>query len=182
MKKYGWSWYVFGAQAVVAYGHPRMTADVDVTVALGGDSTAQLVNAMMSERFRLRVENFESFVAQTRVLPFFHEPSGMPVDMVLAGPGLEELFMGRARQLDLGGIEVPVISAEDLCVTKVLAGRPKDREDIVGILRERGSDLDLAQIRETLTTVEAALGQSDLSPAFEEIVARALRTKRPTHP
>jgi hypothetical protein len=28
----GVRWYVFGAQAVVAYGRPRLTADLDVTV------------------------------------------------------------------------------------------------------------------------------------------------------
>ena len=28
------SWYVFGAQAVIAYGVPRLSADVDVTVRL----------------------------------------------------------------------------------------------------------------------------------------------------
>jgi hypothetical protein len=28
-------WYVFGAQAVIAYGVPRLSADVDVTIALG---------------------------------------------------------------------------------------------------------------------------------------------------
>ena len=34
-------WYVFGAQTVVAYGVPRFSADVDVTVALApANSTA----------------------------------------------------------------------------------------------------------------------------------------------
>jgi len=27
-------WYVFGAQAVIAYGVPRLSADVDITVRL----------------------------------------------------------------------------------------------------------------------------------------------------
>src|SRR5438128_1463929 len=83
----------------------------------------QRVDAMALARFRLRVSNVDSFVAQTRVLPFVHQPTGMPLDVVLAGPGLEELFLERARPLDLGGVEVPVISPEDLLVTKVLAGR-----------------------------------------------------------
>ena len=33
-------WYVFGAQAVIAYGVPRLSADVDVTVALAPDDAA----------------------------------------------------------------------------------------------------------------------------------------------
>src|SRR5207237_482031 len=31
-------WYVFGAQAVMAYGVPRLSADVDVTLALVPDA------------------------------------------------------------------------------------------------------------------------------------------------
>lgn len=38
------------------------------------------------------------FVARTRVLPFLHQATGIPLDVVLAGPGLEKLF------LDLGQI------------------------------------------------------------------------------
>lgn len=34
----GLRWYVFGAQAVVAHGRPRLTADVDVAVDLAGAS------------------------------------------------------------------------------------------------------------------------------------------------
>lgn len=33
-RKRAWRWYVFGAQAAVAHGRPRMTADIDVTVEL----------------------------------------------------------------------------------------------------------------------------------------------------
>ncbi len=67
---------------------------------------------------------------------------------------------------------VPVLTAEDLIVTKVLAGRPKDVEDIRGVLAERGERLDLARIRDVLHMLEQALGQSDLVPQFEAELAR----------
>ena len=34
-------WYVFGAQAVILYGVPRLSADVDVTLALEPDAPDQ---------------------------------------------------------------------------------------------------------------------------------------------
>jgi hypothetical protein len=33
----GTRWYLFGAQAVIIWGAPRMSADIDVTVDLGLD-------------------------------------------------------------------------------------------------------------------------------------------------
>jgi Nucleotidyl transferase of unknown function (DUF2204) len=167
-------WYLFGAQAVQIWGLPRLSADVDVTVALRGEPAA-FVQAMAAGGFELRVEGIEDFVKRTRVYPFVHRDTGIPVDIVLAGPGLEEEFLKRARPVDLGGVTVPVIDPEDLVVTKILAGRPKDIEDVRGILRERLEQLDIDRIRRLLDLLQRALGQSDLLPAFE----RELADRRP---
>ena len=89
------------------------------------------------------------------------------MDVVLAGPGLEEEFLDRAIDIQIEGTAVPVISPEDLIVTKVLAGRPKDIEDVRGVLRERAESLDISRIRGTLRLLEEALAQSDLLVVFE---------------
>jgi len=165
-------WYVFGAQAVVLWGRPRLTADIDVTVRMDPEEPERLVRALEASGFSLRIGNTPEFVRRTRVLPFVHATSGMPMDVVLAGPGLEELFLSRAVPVTIGNLVVPVISPEDLIATKILAGRPKDIEDVRGILRERLSTLDLESIRSTLALLEEALGQSDLRPILERELAR----------
>ncbi len=171
-------WYLFGAQAVQVWGTPRLSADVDVTVRLpSGEDAASLVTALRDAGFDLRVADADDFVARTRVLPFVHRPSRIPVDVVLAGPGPEEEFIARARRVSLAGVSVPVLSPEDLVVTKILAGRPKDLEDVRGILREQGDAFDLTRVRELLRLLEAALGQSDLVPLFEEQLAASRRAR-----
>lgn len=175
LRAVGARWYLFGAQAALIWGRPRLTADVDVTVRLEPEDPGALVRAFAAHGFRLRVDQRDDFVRRTRVLPFVFEPDGLPVDVVLAGPGLEELFLSRAIPVQVGNVTVPVISPEDLIVTKILAGRSKDLEDVRGILLERLPQLDLTSIRSTLALVEAALGQSDLQPAFEAELTRAQR-------
>lgn len=171
-------WYLFGAQAAIVWGRPRLTADIDVTIHLGAEDPQRLVSALEDNGFALRVGQGADFVRRTRVLPFVHAASEMPVDVVLAGPGLEALFLSRAVGVTMAGVNVPVISAEDLIATKILAGRPKDIEDVRGILRERRSHLDLGSIRTTLAMLEDALGQSDLLPLFEHELANAEDTSR----
>ena len=165
-------WYVFGAQAALMWGRPRLTTDVDVTVKLGALATSAVVQALGRHGFSLAIKVDQDFVQQTRVLPLRHERSGLSLDLVLAGPGLEELFLQRAILMDVAGTAVPFISPEDLIVTKVLAGRPKDLDDIRGVLAERGAQLKAGQVRETLALLEDALGQSDLLPVFEREFAR----------
>ncbi len=127
---------------------------------------------METAGFELRVKDDPSFVKQTRVLPFAHAKTKLPLDVVLAGPGLEESFLDAVRRVDIAGARIPVIAPEDLIATKVLAGRPKDMEDVRGLLRHC-EPLDLARVRQVLEAVEAALGQSDLTPAFERLVRSA---------
>lgn len=98
-----------------------------------------LVDALAQAGFTSRVDEPATFVARTRVLPVVHAASGMPVDVVLAGPGLEELFLQRLRFEILEGVRVPVASTEDVVVMKVLAGRPKDIK--ISTTRSRFSQL-----------------------------------------
>lgn len=79
--------------------------------------------------------------------------------------------------VDVAGTVVPFISPEDLVVTKLLAGREKDIDDVRGVLVERGRTLDVASIRATLKLLEDALGQSDLTPALDRELDRWRRSE-----
>jgi hypothetical protein len=121
---------LFGAQAALLYGAARLTADADVTVDLGTRPTRELVDLLAASGFDLRVPDADDFVARTRVVPLVHRGTGMPIDVVLAGPGMEDLFLARARPHTVDDVTVPVASAEDVIVMKILAGRAKDHDDV----------------------------------------------------
>lgn len=121
----------------------------------------------------MRVDDVDDIVRRTWVLPVSHVSTGLPIDVVLGASGLEEQFVARARRIDLGGVTVPVISPEDLVVSKLLAGRPKDLEDVVGVIQLQADQLDLGQVRALLSQLEQALDQSDLLPALERALRRA---------
>ena len=164
-------WCLFGAQAVIVYGVPRLSADVDVTLALAPYAPERFTRDMESAGFALRVDD-PDFVRRTRVMPFVHVATGMPLDIVLAGSGLEEEFLARAVAKDIGGTTVPLIHLEDLIVAKVLASRGKDLDDARALWRLHGATLDEERIRRTLGLLERALDQSDLTPMFDSIAER----------
>jgi hypothetical protein len=172
LRSCGNRWYVFGAQAVAIWGRPRMSADLDVTAAILS-SHDEFVTAMQGAGFDLRVDEWRAFLDRTRVLPFVHRATGLPLDIVIAGPGLEDEFLDRATTVEIADLSVPIISPEDLVITKVLAGRTKDLEDIRTILDQQLPDLDLSRIRTLIDLLQQALSRSDLSPAFETLLAAA---------
>jgi len=110
-----------------------------------------------------------TFAMRTRVLPLVHRATALPLDLVLAESPLEEEFALRAIPLDLGGVVVPVATAEDLIVMKVLAGRPKDIEDARGLVGAQRNKLDVQRIRTLLTQLEEAIDSVDLVGTFESL-------------
>ena len=62
---------------------------------------------------------------------------------------------------------MPLIAPADTIIAKVLAGRPKDLDDVAGLWRLHRDRLDAAHIRQTLRALQEALSQSDLLPAFD---------------
>lgn len=175
LNRLGLRWYVFGAQAAIHYGSPRSTADVDVTVELAERAPSELLSALRAVGIEPRIELDEAFIAATRVLPMVHTPTRMDVDVVLAGPGPEETFLSRVRQSQFEGVSVPIASPTDLVVMKILAGRPKDLDDVVAVLRAAPQGLDTDDARRMLVEMEQLLGQSDLAPLLEQAIARARR-------
>ncbi len=164
-------WFLFGAQAAILHGVARLSADIDVTVELGARSAAELVAALAEAGLDLIGEDATRLAETTRVLAFVHRTSRIPVDVVLAGPGLEEQFFARVEERVVGEARVPVAAAEDLVVMKVLAGRPRDLDDVAAILRARRGTLDLPRIRATLGLLDDALDRRDLLSELDRLVS-----------
>ena len=116
---------------------PAWVGGVDegaAVVAIGGCARCSTVPAMSAVADALAAAGLrhrypdiaDELLARGAVLPLLHG-SGMEVDLVLAGSGLEALALERATRVAIDGVEVPVAYATDLVVMKVLAGRGKDR-------------------------------------------------------
>ena len=161
----GVEWYLFGAQAALLHGSTRLTADVDATVALEAVPAREFVRVLSKHGFSTRFSD-ESFIEMTRVVPVVHDRTGLPADLVLAGPGPEQLFLQRAVWTPIEELSVPVATAEDIIVMKILAGRPKDLEDVGAIVAAQRHRLDREHVEGLLHDLEEALAQSDLLPVW----------------
>ncbi len=170
LQSIGVRWYLFGAQAAMLHGAARLTADVDATIELAERPVSLLVHALRRHGFEPRIGDADDFVARTSVLPAAHVASGMAVDLVVAGTGIEMLFFERSGRHTIEGVSIPVASAEDIVVMKVLAGREKDLEDVAAIIAAQGAGLNLALVRTTLSELEQALDRRDLLPLLERLV------------
>lgn len=157
---------IIGGMAVQHWGEPRFTQDVDVTVAAPLDDLEGFVRAIVA-RFPSRVEDPVAFARRTRVV-LVQASNGCGIDISLALPGYEDEVMRRAVDYELEpGKIVRMCSAEDLIIHKAVAGRPRDVQDIEGIVYRQRDALDAAYIRLWLSEFAAALENPELPERFE---------------
>jgi hypothetical protein len=133
---------LIGGQAVILHGVARVTEDVDAT--LGADPTrlSSLLKVCAELRLHPIPSDVESFVAETFVLPVRHAGTGFRVDFIFSSTEYERHAIDRAQPIELGGVGVPFTSAEDLIIHKLFAARPRDLEDVRGVVVRKGASLD----------------------------------------
>lgn len=66
-----------------------------------------------------------------------------PLDLVFATSPLHQSTLDRRTIVTLRTIQAPVCSPEDLILLKFLASRPRDCDDVMGIIGKPAARLDL---------------------------------------
>jgi hypothetical protein len=160
---------VIGGQAVLVYGEPRLTKAIDLTVGVGLESLTTIRNLLLDINLKPVVENVD-FTMQTMVFPCQDSETGIRIDVIFSHSPYERQALDRVRRINLEGIEVCFAGPEDVVIHKVIAGRPRDLEDVEAILL-KNFDLNKVYIENWLRDFSEALGEPFLQ-RFEEIIKR----------
>jgi predicted nucleotidyltransferase len=126
---------IIGGQAVLVYGEPRITKDIDITLGTGTDKLKDVID--ISERLKLKIlvkNNVKNFVSRTMVLPLMEEDSGIRVDLIFSFTLYERQAIERANNIKMGKSVIKFASLEDIIIHKIISGRARDIEDIKSIL------------------------------------------------
>ena len=134
LKKVSIPYMVIGGQAVLLYGEPRLTRDIDVALGIGVDGLNKVKGVIREIGLNILVKKEKEFVAQNMVLPTLDEKSGIRVDFIFSFSPYERQAIERAKDIRLGRSLVKFASLEDVVIHKVIAGRARDLEDIKSIL------------------------------------------------
>ena len=163
----GVPYMIFGAQAVLLYGEPRITRDIDVTLGVGPDQPGPVLAVISEMGLRVLVDDPKEFLEQTFVLPA-QDASGVRIDFVFSLSQFEQQAIARARIVPLDGVEVRFVSMEDLIVQKIVAGRPRDLDDAKNVIR-KNPGFDRAFVEDWLGQFDQEL-DTDALRSFRQVV------------
>ncbi len=167
LERRGIRYTVIGGQAVLLYGEPRSTRGIDVTLDLEPERLSEILDLVKEQGWQVLVDSPFEFVQKTMILPVQDVRSQIRIDLVFSFSPYEKQAMHRVQRVRVGELEISYASVEDLIILKIVSGRPRDLDDIRGMLLKNRS-LDLEYVRVWLREFDASLGGSFLE-AFEQL-------------
>jgi hypothetical protein len=164
---------IIGGQAVLRYGEPRLTKDIDVTLGLGVDGFRTIREVVTRLSFVILVEHPEAFVRRTMVLPVLDEDSSIRIDFIFSFSEYETQAIERAVSVTMNDVSVSFASLEDVVIHKIVAGRPRDIEDVRSILL-KNPGYDKLYIDRWLREFDTSLEEA-YSDVFQAVVTELKR-------
>jgi Nucleotidyltransferase of unknown function (DUF6036) len=170
LEKFNIAYMVIGGQAVLLYGEPRLTRDIDITLGVSVDRLNDILKLSDELNLTSLAQNVEDFVKRTMVLPLKDKDSGLRVDFIFSFTDYEKKAIGRAQAVKVKNRAVNFASVEDIIIHKVFSGRPRDLEDIKGIL-EKNKNLDKDYIAKWLKKIDET-GNDNLLKSFNLLIEK----------
>lgn len=143
---------IIGGVAVRAYGVPRPTYDVDVTISVSEAELPTLYESVEEKGYTIPDAYRAGWVDRIAGMPLvkfriYRPDKSVDVDIFIAETAYQRVIVDRRRPWKMDERRVWIASPEDLVLLKLLAGRHRDYGDIED-LRMLLGDLDEPYLRQ----------------------------------
>jgi len=119
---------IVGAYAVMKYTEPRYTKDLDIWVEPLSANAERVFEALAEYGAPMDGVRAEDFTDQDLVFQIGIEPQRIDVLMAVKGLRFSEAW-DRRVETRFDEVPMPIVSKDDLLVSKIAAGRPQDLLD-----------------------------------------------------
>lgn len=160
---------IIGGQAVLLYGEPRLTKDIDITLGIGIEKLPIIKKFAQNLKLKSLVEKVDDFVRNTMVFPTQDPTSGIRVDFIFSFSSYERQAIDRSISVVFSSTPIQFASIEDVIIHKIFAKRPRDLEDVRTILI-KNSEYDIQYINKWLEKFDESLGENFLE-TFRKIAS-----------
>ena len=171
LRKNNIPYMIVGGQAVLLYGIPRLTKDIDITLGMDINRLPEITGLIKKIKLTIIPKNYRDFATRTMVLPVLDKSSNIRIDFIFSFTEYEKTAIKRARDVSLGNRKIKFASVEDIIIHKIFAGRPRDIEDIKSIVVKHPK-IDRKYIRKWLKQFGRTPEHSKMPDIFNRLVSR----------
>ena len=169
LERLGIPYILTGAIAATLHGRPRFTQDIDVVIAPTKTQLSQLLDAL-NPNFAVNHDAARDAYARHGEFNAIHRTLIFKVDFWFStGRAFDRSRLARAQGIEIApALIARVATAEDVIISKLLwlqqGATERSADDIRGIVRARGGNLDLAYLEEMVREMDLQAIWAPLRP------------------
>ncbi|MEN3045250.1 MAG: nucleotidyltransferase [Candidatus Hydrothermales bacterium] len=152
------NYMIIGGQALLIYGEPRLTKDIDITLGIGVERYEEIKEISDNLGLKIIPKNYIDFLKKTMVLPVLDEKTGIRIDFIFSFSEYEKEALKRVNKIKIDEVQIFYASIEDLIIHKIVSGRERDLEDVKSILL-KNKEVDEKYILKWLKEFEKILNE-----------------------
>jgi hypothetical protein len=125
-----------GGYALAFHGAPRFTEDIDLMVLVSRENADKLHAVLSDFGFGETGITRDDFLEPGQVIQLGRAPHRIDILTGISGITWQEAWASRT-QVNLDGLEIPVIGKTELIRNKQATGRPQDIADVARLRQEK---------------------------------------------
>lgn len=129
LRSHGVEYLLIGGYAVVYYGYPRATGDIDIWIAVHPENARRMVDVVRDFGFDTPDLSPEMFLREGKMVRMGNVPLRIEILTAISGVTFEECYADRLEKT-VDGIEVSLLALHHLKRNKRASGRNKDLNDL----------------------------------------------------
>ncbi|MEO0113838.1 MAG: nucleotidyl transferase AbiEii/AbiGii toxin family protein [candidate division WOR-3 bacterium] len=129
LEKRGIDYMIIGGQAVLLYGEPRLTRDIDITLGINIDRYQEIKEIIEKLNLKILPDNPLDFLKKTMVLPVIDEETGIRLDFIFSFSEYERQALKRVKKIKIDDTEICYPLVKNLIIHKIISERERDWED-----------------------------------------------------
>lgn len=129
LNKYQVKYMVVGAYALSFHGRPRHTGDLDIWIKPDLENASKMVKVIVEFGFGQLGLIEEDFLKEDYVTQLGYPPLRIDLLNTISDVNFDEAYLTRL-ETEIDGLQISLISVNDLIRNKLAVGRPKDIGDI----------------------------------------------------
>jgi len=142
----GAEYVVVGGLAVLFYGVPRTTMDIDIIITMDVDKTRRFVEFLNENDFFADEEDIKTAFVEKSHATIEDKTSMARLDIKGIYGENDRITLERRRRVSLADFAFYVASPEDTIANKLLFGSEQDVKDAEGIYARQFENMDMAYL------------------------------------
>lgn len=160
---------IVGGVAVMAWGRPRATRDIEVLIDLSEDEVDAFVAALETEGFEVDRYALERAFKDPAHVSVFDDRSAVHVDLNLVTDVDERREVEAAVVVEMGGGSLQIAPPEEVIAWKLRYGTPRDLDDAEGVYVRQQDRLDVERLEARCRDLEVLDDLRSLERRIDEV-------------